>query len=272
MSKIKSLVFDHPIIFSLLLMVAFSFLTEINLDFILGIYFKKQNSSYLQGVISQGLCSILLVGVIYKLGILKQAKFTKPREWRELYHIWPIIILSLIMVVDYFGNSNTNFSDPWTIIFYILVYLSTGFIEEILCRGLTATLFIKRWGTSKKGIYFSVILSSVFFGILHIVNYLMGRAMLLDTLSQIVYATFFGVFFAACMLRSNSIWVVIMLHAVFDICGCLNEISTQSTFGKTHAALPSELLTSIILTLPLLLYGLFILRKIKPEKMPPSLL
>lgn len=120
-------------------------------------------------------------------------------------------------------------------------------------------------GNTRKGIYLAaVIVSSGLFGVLHIINLFMNRLTLLATVTQTIYALFFGVFFAACLLRTNSIWPVIVFHAIFDICGDLNAIAIGGNFGQIHQTTWNDAITTVIITLPLFIYGLFILRKVKP--------
>ena len=130
------------------------------------------------------------------------------------------------------------------------------------------TVMLKKWGNSRKGIYLTVIGSSVLFGLLHLINFIMGRYTLLAVVTQTGYALFFGVFFAACMLRNNSIWPVIFGHALFDFFGSLNAISVDGTFSRSRETDPQSALIVLLITLPRLIYALVILRRVKPSGDP----
>lgn len=266
-NKLKRFADKYPMIFLLLILVFSLVFTEINLTPFFINYVDDQSASYITGILLQGLCSIILIAIIANLELLRNAGFTKLREWKQLWLAWPIVILSIIAGWSFFtGTLEIDTSKPHVIVLYLFVYLSTGFFEEILCRGFLTTFMIGKWGMTKKGLYLAVILSSSVFGVIHFVNFFMGRLSLLSVVTQVLYAMFFGVFFAACVLRNNSIWPTIILHAVFDICSDLNAIAVGESFSRisdTNSTL-ADAFSSIIVTLPLLIYGLFILRKVKP--------
>jgi membrane protease YdiL (CAAX protease family) len=265
MNKLKIFAFQYPVIFSIIILIFSTILTEIRLEPFLTNFINMQNATYVTITIEQGLCSIALVALLYGLGLMKCAGFTKPKEWKQLWLAWPILVFIILNGLPLFdGTIVIDTSKPELIILYILLNLSVGFVEEILCRGTILTVMMQKWGSTKKEIYFSVIVSSLLFGLLHITNFIAGRSTLLITVTQITYALFFGVFFSACLLRNNSIWPVIITHAVFDMFGSLNEIALGGNFGEIQETTLEGALISIAITLPLFIYGLFILRRVKP--------
>lgn len=268
MNKLKSLAFQYPLRFSIFIIIMFTVITEnVYLEPYLTNYIGIQSASYATGILVQGLGSMIFFILIAKSGILKNAGFTKIKDWKQLWLVWPIIVLSIFVSWSLFdGTLTINTTNPLVILLFILVYVSTGFYEEILFRGLIMTIIMQKWGNHRRGIYFAVISSSILFGILHIINFFLRHVSLLAAVTQVLYATFFGVFFAACVLRCNTIWPAIILHAVFDICSNLDAIGAQSTFGQISNmnTTLTDALSSILVTLPFLIYGLFLLRKVKP--------
>jgi membrane protease YdiL (CAAX protease family) len=226
-----------------------------------------QSASYLVGIVEQGGVSILLVLLLKKLGIIEAAGFTKPSQWKQIWLIWPILVYTILngATAPFDGTLTIDTSKPYLILLFVLIYLSVGFFEEILFRSFTLSILLRKWGSSRKQIYWVVLLSNLLFGSLHVVNLIMGRRTLLSTGAQIIYGTFFGVFFAACFLRNKSIWPVIITHALFDLCGNFTNIAVGShTFGQINNLTLQDALINSLITLPLLIYGLIILRKVKP--------
>lgn len=265
-TQVQIFAFQHPVIFSLPIMALAIVFTEIHLENYLKSSIDFQGASYLTGIFEQGLCSILLVALIAALGLSKKAEFSRPKEWKQLWLIWPIIVLSILNGWSLFnGTIVIDISKPTLILLFILLNLSTGFFEEFLFRGVVTTVMLQKWGKTSQGIYWAVIVSSGLFGVLHIINFFMNRFTLLANFTQTIYALFFGVFFAACLLRNNSIWPVVGAHAIFDICGNFNEIAFAGNFGQIHQTTWNEAMVTVIITLPLFIYGLFILRKVKPS-------
>jgi hypothetical protein len=60
-----------------------------------------------------------------------------------------------------------------------------------------------------------------------------------------------------------------LLHAIFDFCGKIQEISINGGIVASEITKASTTLTDvaavIVITLPLLIYGLIILRKVTPK-------
>jgi membrane protease YdiL (CAAX protease family) len=267
MNKLQSIVFKYPVAFGLLIIIPATLLTEIHLENNLFRFMDHQNASYLTGIIEQGGVSLPLVLLLRQLGLLKEAGFTKPGQWKSVWLIWPIFVYSVINggTSPFDGTLTIDVSQPVRILLFLLLYISVGFIEEILFRSMTLTLLLRKWGSTRKGIYLAVLVSSSVFGVLHLINFILGRRSLLSTATQIVYGTFFGVFFAACFLRNKSVWPVIFSHALFDLCGNFEDIAVGSTtFGQVHEITLQNALVSGLVTLPLLIYGLWILRKTAP--------
>ena len=58
---------------------------------------------------------------------------------------------------------------------------------------------------------------------------------------------------------------MMLLHAAFDFAGNLPEIAVGGGLELTAAPIrPMDALVTILITLPLFLYGLFLLRKVEP--------
>ncbi len=84
-----------------------------------------------------------------------------------------------------------------------------GLLEEVIFRGL---LFK---GMCRTNVKTAIIVSSLTFGVGHIVNLLLG-APLLDTLLQLVYASAVGFCYTAIFYAGGSIWPCILSHAVVN--------------------------------------------------------
>lgn len=219
------------------------------------------SADFFGGFIVQTLTSVGIIYLIRKLGLFKNAGFQGKAE--KIWLIWPGLLFVLFMVSDLLtGNLVIDFRYPIRIILYIMVYLSTGLFEETLYRGLVYQLLIKKWGTSVRGCYSAVILSSAMFGSVHLIHFLLGHSSITATLAQMTYATFIGVFMCAVFVRCKSIYPVIILHGVIDIAGDLNAIAVGGGIDKSYKTM--DVLSAIILcliVLPLFIYGLIILKK-----------
>jgi membrane protease YdiL (CAAX protease family) len=268
MQAIKSFVTRHPVYFALIVMAIAMVLTEIPLEGVLTPSMGFQKASYMSGILEQGGVSLLLVLLIAGLGMTREAGFTAPSAWKSVWLIWPVLVFSLLNGSELLeGIIKIDWSDGILIVLFVLLYVSVGFVEEILFRGLVLPLMLRAWGATRRGIFAAVITSSAVFGLVHLVNLLMGRRDLLTTGTQIIYGTFFGVFFAACFLRNRSIWPVIFGHFLFDLCGNFGDIAVGHVFTRAEPTTTVEgALITLAILLPLFLYGLFLLRKVEPVR------
>jgi membrane protease YdiL (CAAX protease family) len=184
--------------------------------------------------------------------------------------VWPLAILTLLNSESLFsGNLVIDTSRPGLIVLYVARNLAIGFCEEVMGRGVVLAVMLRKWGQSRRGIYRAVMVSSALFGVAHIFNLLAGRLPPLASLTQIIYSFVFGVAFAACFLRNNSIWPVVVIHAAIDIGGGLRHIAVGGAekIGVANTTW-AEVAASLIVSLPLLLYSLFILRKTESDNSP----
>ncbi|WP_159441953.1 CPBP family intramembrane glutamic endopeptidase [Clostridium sp. Marseille-P2415] len=257
MSRLKAFAAHYPAVLSIIVTTLAILISNIDVPFG-GLY-----GSYLCGILVQGSICLLLLPLIKLTGINSRTVFSKPDIRKSLSLVWPLILFIFLNASDLFGgNLMIDASKPVLIVLYILVYTSTGFFEEILCRGFILNLLLNKWGKNKKGVYFSVIISSAFFALGHINGLLIGRMDLWSTIAQIFYALFIGVYFAACYLRIQSLWPVIILHALFDISGELRELTTSGAAHPYITSTPADALVGIVLLSVVFFYGLFILRKV----------
>ena len=130
----------------------------------------------------------------------------------------------------------------------VVSMLCVGFLEEIIFRGF---LFRAMCKTNVKR---AVIISSVTFGIGHIVNLLNG-ADVFPTLMQIVYAVAIGFAFTIFFLRSGSLIPCIVAH------GLINSLSTIAV-EPTNAQL---MVITVALVVVSLGYAAWIIRA-TPER------
>lgn len=266
MNKLKTYAFEKPVIFSIILILIFVSVTSIPMAPIFLPFLDQQSSEYVTGIFEQVVASIVLIMILKRFNLLERAGFTSSKQWKDLWIIWPMLVFALLNGSDLFsGTIIIDKSKPLVIVLFILVYLSTGLFEETLCRGVVLTLMLHKWGNTKKGCYLALILSSALFGFTHIIHFILHHSSLLATVTQITYATFIAVFFAACVLRNKSIYPAMILHAIVDIFGSLKEIAINGGLNKTYFTMSvGDALGCIIITLPILIYALFIFRKVTP--------
>lgn len=130
---------------------------------------------------------------------------------RFLYYI-PLILLA---TGNLWNGIAPNYSPAGTVC-RIVAMLCVGFLEEVIFRGFLFKAIAKEESVSK-----AIIISSVTFGIGHIINLLNGSGMnLIENLCQIIFAIAVGFLFVILFYRGGSLLPCILTHSA------INSLST----------------------------------------------
>ena len=141
-------------------------------------------------------------GLMEKYGLTGWAKNSKAMLW--FIPLWIICCLNL------FGGFRPDYPMPGLIYAAVSMAL-VGFVEELIFRGFLFKAMLKD-GDVKT----AVIVSSVTFGLGHIMNLLTGQD-LIETLSQVVFAVAVGFVFTFVFYKSGSLWPGILAHSLIDV-------------------------------------------------------
>lgn len=150
--------------------------------------------------------SIFLILLIILLKRVSYYGLLKVREYKKYLYFIPLI---MIVSVNLWGGININNSIS-EIIFYILNMINIGFIEEIIFRGFLFKMM------EKDSLKMGIIVSSITFGIGHIINLLFG-ADLISTLFQICSAISIGYLFVIIFYKSKSLIPCIITHSLINL-------------------------------------------------------
>lgn len=125
---------------------------------------------------------------------------------------------------------------PVAIIVIVLVLnFFVGLSEEVMFRGIVFGAL-----RQKHQLFTAVCLSSLAFGMLHLVNLGLGQAMSL-TLFQVINATALGALFCAVRLQTNSIWPPVFLHMIWNGYVMLGQALSEAQPDPFSAAQSTEL-------------------------------
>ena len=160
-----------------------------------------------------------------------------------LYFI-PMWILATGNLWDGFAPSYQGMAQVIAVLSMILV----GYVEEMLFRG-----FLFRAMLSKDSTVTAVVVSSVTFGMGHIVNLIAGQASF-ETAVQIVFAVSWGFILTMVCYKSGSILPCIIAHAMIDV---------FSLFGTDNVTADWIYIGATIITA--IVYCIYLSRIKKPE-------
>jgi membrane protease YdiL (CAAX protease family) len=152
--------------------------------------------------------SAILYFFVRKNGLMEKYGLCKPKlpAAKMLYYI-PLLVL---LTANLWYGIALNQS-PLETVLYILAMFCVGFLEELIFRGLLFRAM------ARDGMKAAIIVSSVTFGIGHIVNLINGSgAELLPNLLQVMYAMAVGFAFVMICCRTGSLVPCIIVHSVFN--------------------------------------------------------
>ncbi len=96
--------------------------------------------------------------------------------------------------------------------------LSVGLFEEVVFRGLLLVVLIQVLPKSKQGNFFAIVLSAAIFGGIHFFNIAYG-GWIGHILQQVGYSFLVGMMWALVFLKTRNVWVVVILHALYNYFG-----------------------------------------------------
>ena len=193
--------------------------------------------------------TIVLFNFIQKNGLQKRYGLCKPQvHARQFLYYVPLLVLASGNLWNGFA---VNYSPAGTVC-RIVCMLCVGFLEEVIFRGL---LFVS---IAKDNVKSAIIISSVTFGIGHIVNLFNGSGMgLVSNLCQIVFAVAVGFMLVTIFYRGRSLLPCIIVHSA---------INTLGTFANdADITMEGQLIHIAVLIAITVAYAL-ILTKTLPKK------
>lgn len=168
----------------------------------------------------------------------------KGRRGQYLYFIPFAVIASSNL-----WNGITIRYPAYETILFIASMFCVGFIEEVIFRGFLFRAIAKKNGKV------AVVVSSVTFGLGHIVNLLNG-AEVLPTVLQIIYATAIGYLFVVFFVKSKSLIPCIVVH------GTVNALSVFAVEGGSV----NQIVCSAVLTAVSLGYAVYLNMAVPPAE------
>ena len=159
--------------------------------------------------------ALIVIIFIFKNKLASYYGLIKIPQFKDYLYFFPLV---LIIAVNFFGGININNSLK-EILFYILSMVCIGFLEEIIFRGFLFKMM------ASDNLKTAILVSSLTFGIGHIVNLVNGSE-LLPTILQIIYSISLGYLFVMIFIKSKSLWPAIITHIL------INGLSIFSNFNN----------------------------------------
>lgn len=186
--------------------------------------------------------SVVLLTLIVTAKKTEYYGLTKVQNAKKFLYFLPLVIIGTVGLWNGIAiNKPAN-----EITFHILTMVNIGFLEEIIFRGILYK------SIEKDNQKLAIIISSLTFGIGHIVNLLNG-ADLVPTLMQICYAIAIGFLFVTIFNKSKSLIPCIITHI---------EVNSLSVLGADSTGIYTYLIPAVLIIVSVS-YTVFINKTIK---------
>ena len=178
-------------------------------------------------------------GLMEKYGLAGWAKNSKAMLW--------FIPLWLLSCLNLFSGFSPDYPIPGLIYAAVSMAL-VGFAEELIFRGFLFKAMLKD-GSVKA----AVIVSSVTFGLGHILNLFTGQD-LVETLNQVVFAVVVGFVFMFVFYKSGSLLPGILAHSFIDV---------SSVFASDEGSQLLNMILHIVIIVVSAAYCLYLAKRVE---------
>ena len=172
-----------------------------------------------QATLARCIDAALWTFVISRIARGSLSRFKLPKFDMRL--LWVGLVMAFFAYPHFRGGHIPNES-VWHFLWVFIFSLGIGLDEETFSRGLIFAIF------EKKSVWVATAVSAISFGAFHLSNFRGGQE-LPYTIAQSVNAAAAGVLLAGLMIYSGSIWVPIVMHALWDF-----PLVTIKGLGQGH--------------------------------------
>lgn len=116
------------------------------------------------------------------------------------------------------GEASLN-APGWAVALLLLECMCVGFFEECAFRGVVFLGILKKNPQSRAWAFLSIALSSVIFGLVHLINLIESSPV--AVLLQIGYSALIGAMCAVVLMKSANIWLCVVIHGLFNFAGAV---------------------------------------------------
>ena len=267
MERIKRYAARHPVTIVLLALVCW-LITASVFVFLSGLALSVNYIDLLPQALGATIATLLFILLAGILGWLRAAGIARLGNWQ----VWLVALASTIYLVlayqlGFFGQimldlSQFRYSSQAQTL--LLRQLQVAFVEETLFRGILLYALVRVWGGSRRGLFASALLSGLFFGILHLLQAFAGSTPVEAGLT-VINSFLSGFWWAALVLVWGSVWPVVIIHAFTNLAVVLPGIQSAPIDPLWWAYI-----RIILLELPLVAYGIWLIRRMPLRNVVPE--
>lgn len=173
---------------------------------------------------------------------------------------WYIIVASFIFaILNFMSIDFSNIPSISQILFFFINIILGVIFEELVFRGIIQNIIVEKYEVYKKSVWKGIIISSLIFAFMHLLNLIGQPYFILGTITQVIYTFCLGVLLGVVYYFSKNIWGVIFLHFIFNVLGSYSTLFITNV-NNSDISLVGAILQLIIM-LPCIYVAFNIYRK-----------
>lgn len=170
----------------------------------------------LSGILQQAFGGVAMILLILRSGL---QLFGKPENLLFLVPCFVIAIDNFPFYSYFQGNMQLVRTEFIDVALFATHCLLVGIFEESIFRGILFYAIASRFSKDKNGFIKTYVVSSVVFGLAHLMNIFGGNVG--AVLLQVGYSTLTGGLFAFALIKTKNIFCAGAVHAVYNFCGLI---------------------------------------------------
>jgi len=257
MEKFRNFAIKRPFLFGLILIFIYSLLGA--LTYPVHYLFPQSEAGQLYGdALGKFLIFLVFLYILWRFGWLKASRITNFGDIWVWLIIVPILVYKVLTWLYAFtGDLSISFTNRQIAVANLIFPLQTSLVEETMFRGLVLTAMIIAWGETRNGQIKAVILSSTYFGLIHMLNVIIRPFGVVFV--QAIIVALPGILYAAIVLTYQSMWPVIAIHWLTNAAINIKLIGHE-TYQETLLMWG----ISAAFMIPLIIFSLYLIGKL-PE-------
>lgn len=233
MNKIRTFVSRRPVLFVLISIITW-LIVALVFAWVASAVLNRPYGDATTLTIGRLAAVIYILFLVWRLGCLKGSGITCPGNWLVwLLALGGLVYYAVTSLYSFFGSVTFDLSSLLRLPAarsVVIVSFMTSLSEEILFRGLILYALFRAWGRTRRGVVMSVLLTSLLFAILHLMQLFNGGISLSMVLLLIVETVVIAFWWGVLVLFGKSIWPVVIVHflgnAIVAVQGLVTPIST----------------------------------------------
>lgn len=206
----------------------------------------------ISSLMTQFIATLSIIYVVKKFYVWKNVGFDKVR-FNNLIWFAPYTALIVDMIYHFSENIYLKYTsfNSYTWITLIITFIGTllvGFSEEVIFRGILLNSL-----KTEKSILKAIVLSSVGFSIIHIVNIFVGMS-LTEVCIQIIETILLGFSLASLAIKLNNIWPNIIFHSIWNFILMSSNIIGSTVPTISVICTPLNIIIGTILWISIIKY------------------